>query len=176
MRSKSVQRLRILVLAPECNPESLTNPSIGYYHARALAHLHEVTLVLYASNEAAVRRAGGPFHGIEPVRVPWLDPLYDWAVRRVFKYDYGRQSLTAFSYPRHVFFELRAWQQLRTRILSGAFDVVLRILPFNRVFPSPFAWLLRNGPIPFVIGPVSGGLPWITAFSQLDRQRRAPGY
>ena len=168
--------LRILLLAPEANPDSITNPSIGYYQAEALARLHEVTLVVYASNEEPVRRGGGPFHTIEAVRLRWLDPLYDWALRRIFKYDYGRQSLTAASYPRHVFFELRAWRQLRRRILSGAFDVALRILPYNRVFPSPFAWLLRNGPIPFVIGPVSGGLPWETGFPQLDRQRHEPGY
>jgi glycosyltransferase involved in cell wall biosynthesis len=168
--------LRILLLAPESNPESITNPSVGYYHAEALARLHEVTLVIYASNEEAVRRGGGPFYAIEPIRLRWLDPLYDWALRRIFKYDYGRLSLTAASYPRHVFFELRAWRQLRNRIRSGDFDVVLRILPYIRVVPSPFAWLLRNGPIPFVIGPVSGGLPWAKGFPQLDKQRREAGY
>ena len=167
--------LRILLLAPESNPESLTNPSIGYYQAEALARLHEVTLVIYASNEDAVRRGGAPFHRIEPVRVPLLDPLHDWALRRIFKYDYGRQSLTAASYPRHGLFELCAWRQLRSRIVSGAFDVALRILPYNRVFPSPFAWLLRNGPIPFVIGPISGGLPWARGFPQLEHQQKEAG-
>jgi glycosyltransferase involved in cell wall biosynthesis len=172
----SMRGLRILVLAPECNPDGLTNPSIGYYQAEALARDHQVTLVLHAENEAAVRRGGATFHAIEPIRVPLVDSLHDWALKRIFKYDYGRQSLTAAGYPRHVLFELRAWQKLRRRIQSGAFDVVLRILPFNRVFPSPFAWLLRSGPIPFVIGPVSGGLPWIKGFAQLDQQRREPGY
>lgn len=171
-----MSRLRILLLAPECNPEGVTNPSIGYYQAEALARLHDVTLVLHASNEAAVRRGGAAFHAIHPVRLPWLDALYEWALRRIFKFDYGRQSLTAASYPRHVFFELRAWQQLRRRIRSGEFDAVLRILPYNRVFPSPFSWLLRNGPIPFVIGPVSGGLPWLDGFAQLEQQRSQPGY
>jgi len=168
--------LRILLLAPESNPESLTNPSVGYYHAEALARLHKVTLVVHASNEEAVRQGGGPFHAIEPIRLPWLNPLYDWALKWIFKYDYGRLSLTAFGYPRHVFFELRAWQQLRSRILSGDFDVVLRILPYIRVLPSPFAWFLRNGPIPFVIGPVSGGLPWVKGFSQLIKQQHEAGY
>jgi glycosyltransferase involved in cell wall biosynthesis len=167
--------LRILVLAPECNPEGLTNPSLGYHHAEALARHHEVTVVFYASNEEAVRRGGPSFH-IEPIRFPWLDAIYAWALRRIFKYDYGRQSLTAFSYPRHIFFELRAWRQLRRRIQSGDFDVVLRILPYITVLPSPFAWLLRNGPIPFVIGPVGGGLPWAKGFRQLEKQRHAPGY
>jgi glycosyltransferase involved in cell wall biosynthesis len=163
-------------LAPEANPDSVTNPSVGYYHAQALARLHQVTLVIYASNESAVRRGGSPFHSTVPIRLPWLDAIYEWALKRIFKYDYGRQSLTAFSYPRHVFFELRAWQQLRRQIAAGEFDVVLRILPYIRVLPSPFAWLLRSGPIPFVIGPISGGLPWAKGFAQLEQQRHAAGY
>lgn len=168
--------LRILLLAPECNPEGLTNPSIGYFHAEALARLHRVTLVLHASNEAAVRRGGASLHEIEPIRLPLLDWLYSWSLKWIFKYDYGRQSLTAASYPRHIFFEIRAWRQLRRRIRSGDFDVALRILPYNRVYPSPFAWLLRKGPIPFIIGPISGGLPWASGFPQLDQQRRSKGY
>src|SRR5438046_4085015 len=75
----STGALRILLLAPEANPGSLTNPSIGYYQAEALARLHEVTLVVYAANEEAVRRGGAPFHAIEPIRLPWIDPLHDWA-------------------------------------------------------------------------------------------------
>src|SRR5262249_30130044 len=74
------------------------------------------------------------------------------------------------------FFEVCAWRRLRNRIFSRAFDVVLRIAPYNRVFPSPFAWFLRNGPVPFVIGPVSGGLPWTKGFPQLERQQRAAGW
>jgi glycosyltransferase involved in cell wall biosynthesis len=39
------------------------------------------------------------------------------------------------------------------------------------VLPSPFAFLLRKGPIPFVIGPLNGGLPWPRGFGQLDEQK-----
>src|SRR5215471_11163087 len=168
--------LRILVLAPECNPEGITNPLLGYQHAEELARHHEVTLVFHAENLEAVRRGGARFHAIEPIKLPVIDRLYYWAQRRIFKNDYGRMSLTAASYPRHILFELRAWWQLRRQIRSGDFDVVLRILPYISVLPSPFAWLLRNGPIPFVIGPVGGGLPWAKGFRQLEKQRQAPGY
>jgi glycosyltransferase involved in cell wall biosynthesis len=168
--------LRILVLAPDCNPDSITTPMIAYAHAEALARLHAVTLVVRAANEQSIRRAGGAFHAIEAIRLPWLDRLYNWALRRIFKYDYGRQSLTAASYPLQIAFEWRAWRQLRRRILSRDFDVVLRILPIVSVLPSPFAFFLRNGPIPFVIGPLNGGLPWPEGFPQLDKQRREAGY
>ncbi len=168
--------LRILVLAPDCNPESVTTPQIAYAHAEALSRLHSVTLVARAANEQPIRRAGGGFHAIEAIHVPGLDRLYGWALRHIFKYDYGRQSLTAASYPLQIAFEWCAWRQLKRRILLSDFDVVLRILPIVSVLPSPFAFFLRNGPIPFVIGPLNGGLPWPEGFPQLDKQRREAGY
>ncbi len=169
-------RLKVLLLAPDCNPESVTTPQIAYAHAEALARLHDVTLVVRAANEQPVRRAGGAFKAVEPIRLAALDALYGWAVRRIFKNDYGRQSLTAATYPLQVAFEWRVWQRLRGRIRAGEFDVVLRILPIVSVLPSPFAFFLRNGPIPFVIGPLNGGLPWPKGFPQLDQQRGAAGY
>jgi glycosyltransferase involved in cell wall biosynthesis len=138
--------------------------------------MHTVTLVVRAANEQSIRRAGGAFDAIEPIRLPGLDQLYSWALRRIFKYDYGRQSLTAASYPLQIAFEWRAWRHLRRRIRLRDFDVVLRILPIVSVLPSPFAFFLRNGPIPFVIGPLNGGLPWPEGFPQLVKQRREAGY
>jgi glycosyltransferase involved in cell wall biosynthesis len=79
--------------------------------------------------------------------------------------------LTAFGYPFAVAFEWYAWRQLRRRILGGEFDVVLRVVPMTAVLPSAFAFFLRNGPIPFVIGPINGGLPFVRGFSQANNQR-----
>src|SRR6202012_863041 len=64
-----------------------------------------------------------------------------------------------------------AWRQLRNRIRGGEFDVVLRLLPVVSVLPSLIAVHLRNGPIPFVIGPLNGGLPWPPGFSQGNNQK-----
>ena len=40
-----MSRLRILVLAPDANPESISVNLVCYRHAEALAQLHDVTLV-----------------------------------------------------------------------------------------------------------------------------------
>ena len=55
--------------------------------------------------------------------------------------------------------------------MTGEFDVVLRLLPVVPTLPSPFAFFLRHGPIPFVIGPINGGLPWPQGFSQAEKQK-----
>lgn len=166
-----MSRLRILVLAPFCNPEAVSMPFVTYCHAAALAELHDVTLVVGSPSEESVRRANGPFSTIEVVRMPMLERIYAWCLRRIFKYNFDSQILTAFGYPFSLAFEWYAWRQLRHRIKEGGFDVVLRILPMSAVVPSPFAFLLRKGPIPFVIGPINGGLPWPPGFSQLENQK-----
>jgi len=164
-------RLRVLLLGPDCNPDRVSIPFVTYSHAAALAQLHHVTLVARASVEDALRRAKAPFDAIEVVRTPLLDRIFDWCFRRIFKKNCDSQVLTAFRYPFFVAFEWRAWRQLRRRIFAHEFDVVLRLVPMSPALPSPFAYFLRKGPIPFVIGPLNGGLPWPQGFSQLDNQR-----
>jgi glycosyltransferase involved in cell wall biosynthesis len=103
--------------------------------------------------------------------MPLLERIRAWSFRWIFRNNYRSQAWTAFGYPLSIAFEWCAWRQLRGRILDGEFDVVLRLLPIVSVIPSPFAFFLRNGPIPFVIGPLNGGLPWPPGFSQADNQK-----
>jgi glycosyltransferase involved in cell wall biosynthesis len=166
-----MSRLRILLLAPGCNPEEVSMPYVTYSHAAALAQLHDVALIIGSPTEDPVRRAKAPFRTIEVVRMPLLERTYAWCFRRIFKSNYDTQVVTAFRYPFSLAFEWHAWRQLRRRIFAGEFDVVLRIMPMTPVLPSPFAFFLRKGPIPFVIGPLNGGLPWPPGFRQLDNQK-----
>jgi glycosyltransferase involved in cell wall biosynthesis len=167
-----MNRLRILLLGPDCDPERVSIPFVTYSHAAALAQLHDVTLVARAPVEDAVRRAKAPFRSIEVVRMPLLERIDAWSFRRILKSNYDSQVRTAFRYPFSVAFEWYAWRQLRRRIFAGEFDVVLRLVPLTAVIPSPFAFFLRKGPIPFVIGPINGGLPWPPGFSQAENQKQ----
>jgi glycosyltransferase involved in cell wall biosynthesis len=160
-----------LVLAPFCDPQAVSMPYVAYSNAAALAKLHDVTLVVGAPVEEKVRRAQGPFRAIEVVRMPLLERIHAWSFRWIFRNNFASQALTAFGYPFSLAFEWRAWRQLRRQIFAGEFDVVLRILPMSAVVPSPFAYLLGKGPIPFVIGPISGGLPFVKGFSQAENQK-----
>lgn len=167
-----MNRLRILVLGPDCNPEQVSIPFVTYSHAAALAQLHDVILVARSCVEDPVRRAKAPFRAIEVVQMPMLERIYAWVFRRILKSNYASQVWTAFNYPFSVAFECRAWRQLRRRIFAGDFDVVLRVVPVTAVLPSPFAFFLRKGPIPFVIGPINGGLPFVQGFSQAENQKK----
>jgi glycosyltransferase involved in cell wall biosynthesis len=146
-------------------------PYVTYSHAAALAQLHDVALVIGSPTEEPVRRGKASFRTIEVVRMPLLERIHGWGFRRIFKSNFDSQAVTAFCYPFSLAFEWYAWRQLRRRIFAGEFDVVLRIMPMTPVLPSPFAFFLRKGPIPFVIGPLNGGLPWPPGFRQLENQK-----
>ena len=169
--SRKSTRLRILLLAPASNPDGITGPLIGYAHGEALARVHEVTFVIRRQDEAAVRSKRSPFHAIKVIATSWVDRVYSWIVRWIFKNNYRSQVLTAFNYIFCVAFEWQAWRQTRDRIKASEFDVVVRLLPISSVLPSPFAFFLRKGPIPFVIGPINGGLPWPVGFRQAKKQK-----
>jgi glycosyltransferase involved in cell wall biosynthesis len=171
VNGEPVTRLRVLILAPSCDPEGISVPFVGYSHAAALAGVHDVTLVVGAPSENSVRRANAPFRSIEVVRMPRLDRIQAWIFRNIFRSNFDSQAVTASGYPFSLAFEWFAWRQLKRRIYQGEYDIVLRILPVTVVLPSAFAFFLRNGPIPLVIGPLNGGLPWPPGFSQLEKQK-----
>jgi glycosyltransferase involved in cell wall biosynthesis len=167
-----MSRLRILLLAPDASPEGICGTLIAYSQAIALARLHDVTIVVRSSREEALRRRQGPLHSVEVIRLPRVERIYAWSLRWIFKYNYNSHYLQAFAYPFSIAFEWQAWRQLRARIMAGEFDIVLRLLPVVAVMPSPFAFFLRSGPVPFVIGPINGGLPWPPGFSQAKNQKQ----
>jgi glycosyltransferase involved in cell wall biosynthesis len=167
-----VSRLRILVLAPDCNPDSICGPLLSYSQAEALAQLHDVTLAMRSPGEQAVRRRQAPFKAVEVIRLPWLERIYAWCLHWIFKDNFHNQILTAFGYPFSIAFEWKVWRYFKNRILAGEFDVVLRLLPVTAVLPSPLAFFLRKGPVSFVIGPINGGLPFPKGFSQAGNQKQ----
>jgi len=167
-----VSRLRILVLAPDCNPDSICGPLLSYSQAEALAQLHDVTLAMRSPGEQAVRRRQAPFKAVEVIRLPWLERIYAWCLHWIFKDNFHNQILTAFGYPFSIAFEWKVWRDFKNRILAGEFDVVLRLLPVTAVLPSPLAFFLRKGPVSFVIGPINGGLPFPKGFSQAGNQKQ----
>src|SRR6516225_4655755 len=139
-----MSRLRILILGQDCHPTRVSIPYVTYSHAVALAHLHDVTLVVAAYVEDDLRRANAPLRAIEVVRMPsLLQGIRDSVVHRIRP---DSQIKTAVGYPFAIAFEWRAWRLFRRRIIAGEFDVALRLFPMSAAVTSPFARFLRNGP------------------------------
>lgn len=162
--------MRVLILADDCNPEWPSLPVVGYQAARAIAEHADVVVATHIRNRQNIERVG---FGRAAVR--YFDTEY--IARPMFKLATWLRGGTstawttaiALAYPSYIAFEWEVWKATRDELRRREFDVVHRLTPMSPTLPSPMAsW----SPVPFVLGPLNGGLRWPAAFyGELVRER-----
>jgi glycosyltransferase involved in cell wall biosynthesis len=167
--------MRVLILADVCNPEWPSLPVVGYKFARAIGNYVNATVVTQIRNKPNIDKVGMGnakvvYIDTENIAAP-IQNLTDLLIGRSEKSWTIRVALGYFSY---LAFEWEVWQRYKQELHSGHFDVVHRITPMSPTQPSPMAaW----SPIPFLLGPLNGGLPWPKAFTtELKREREWLSY
>lgn len=162
--------MRVLLLADDCNPEWPSLPVVGYHTCRAVADLVDAVVVTQIRNKPNVDKAG-----LGKAEVVYVDSEY---VARPFNAlgaflrrgnSTGWTVNVAVNYPAYLGFEWEVWKRFRRELRAGRFDVVHRVTPMSPTLPSPMA---RWSPVPFVLGPLNGGLKWPREYhGELRRER-----
>jgi alpha-maltose-1-phosphate synthase len=157
------RRPRVLVIAEQCNPAWVSVPLEGWSHWAALSTRIDGHLVTHVRNRADVLGAG-----VDPERLTTLDcgRLERWADRLGAALRGGaasptgwttRTALDALAYYR---FEQQVWDRHGPALRAGVFDLVHRLTPLTPVAQSVLASRCARLGVPFVLGPLNGGLPW----------------
>lgn len=166
-----MKRLRILVLAQQANPDWISVPLVGYQHAAALAEIHDVTLVTHFANIDAIQKRKAPYKDVSSISLGFWETFYAWCFLHIFKGNHGSQILTAFRIPFYWGFEWLAWKRYKARLKAGDFDLVLRVTPVAPVAPSLFSKRCKRIRVPFILGPINGGLPWPKGYPQAENAK-----
>jgi glycosyltransferase involved in cell wall biosynthesis len=162
--------MKVLALADNCNPEWPSLPIVGYQYAKALAEYVDLTVVTQIRNRPNIEKVG-----LGRANVVYLDtervaaPIYKLAT---FLRGGGAKGWTlqmAMDYPSYIAFERAAFRHFKRALASDQFQIVHRITPMSPTLPSPLAsW----SDVPFVLGPLNGGLIWPAAFTREQRRER----
>jgi len=166
-----LNRPRVLLIAEAANPEWVSVPLVGWCHSQAIARRTGAHLVTQVRNKEAIERTGlregEDFTAIDSEEVArWV-----WRLGNLLRGGSGKgwttvQALSSLSY---YYFEHLVWKRFGQRIREGSYDVVHRLTPLSPTVPSLLAAKCRAAAVPFVLGPLNGGIPWPRQF---DRARR----
>ena len=167
--------MRPLILADDCNPEWPSLPVVGFKTARAIANHCDALVVTQIRNKPNLVK-----HGMGKADVMFIDteaiasPIHKLSTKIRGGSATGWTTAVAFTYPMYIAFETAIWRKLRRDIRNGRFDLIHRLTPMSPTTPSPMAsW----SPVPFVLGPLNGGLPWPPQFkAELRREREWLSY
>ena len=171
-RLRAKGRLSVLLIAESANPEWASVPLVGWSHSRALFDVTDAHLVTQIRNRDAIEGTG--FREGEEFTVldtePVARPLWHAtdAVRRVtglgWTFDTAMAALPYYS------FERQLWRRFGPDILAGKYDVVHRVTPLSPTIPSIIAPRCRRAGVPFVWGPINGGIAWPDGFADVQRR------
>jgi glycosyltransferase involved in cell wall biosynthesis len=143
---------------------------VAYKYALALGEDVELTLVTQILNKPNIDEAGMGSVQVDYINIDLLAKPLD----RFGKWLRGGNQLgwttqIVVDYPVYIAFELMCWWRYRRRLSRGEFDLVHRIMPMSPTLPSPMA---RLSPVPFILGPLNGGLQWPAAFRSIEKKEK----
>ena len=166
------QKLKILLIIEQCNPEMASVPLEGYKYFQAINKLVDATLVTHERNKTPLSNLK-EYHNITYIAESELTKKYFPMVvdRLTMKGKNNWPLANVLGYPVYAEFNHRVYETFKDQIQRGDYDLVHAITPMQPRYP--FKVIKACAHTPVMIGPINGGVPFPPGFEEIAKQEYA---
>ncbi len=162
---------KVLLIMEQCNPEWPSVPLVGYNFFREIAQKADVTLVTHERNQAALDQKKEHQNIFYMPESTVTKKYYKGIARLAMSGRMNWPLYHALSYPIYAEFNDNVYRTFKPKILKGEYDLVHAMTPIMPRYPYKIAKLCQD--IPFLLGPVNGGLPFPPGFQKTAKKENA---
>ncbi len=165
--------IRTLLIAEGANPALTSASLVGWSCVQALGKVTNAHIVTEMRNEADFIKAGMTSKDFTAINARRSQGFF-WKIGDILRggKDLGWTTHAAMAILAYPFFERALWKQFRTQLEAGEFDLVHRILPLSPMTPSWLSKKLAKIGVPFIVGPLNGGVPWPKDFAYMQAKEK----
>ncbi len=161
-------RPKVLLIMEQCNPEWASVPLVGYRFFHEISQLADVTLATHERNRPALEKCS------EVAKIHYIaeSDLNGKLHRFIEKLVYNTKGKVIWqlyhflTYPTYAEFNHKIFRQFDQRIRQGEFDIVHALTPMMPRYPVKAIQSCEAGNVPFLLGPVNGGVPFPPGFQE----------
>lgn len=166
-------KLRLLLVMEQCNPDWPSVPLVAFNLYDHLRRLADITLVTHERNADALdsRNSDSRIDYVTESKLVarWFKAVHALTSRGATNWPLQH----ALGYPVYAQFNNQVYHRYRKAIEGGDYDAVMATTPILPRYPYSISKACADSGVPFILGPVNGGLPFPKGFETVARQEFA---
>ena len=165
-------KLKILLLIEQCNPEWASVPLVGFNFYNSIRDLVDTQLVTHERNRNALEKVSNDFK-IDYIKESSLIKTYYQLMKKMTSFIKGTNwpLLHTLSFPVYAGFNREVYKRYSRKVLASEYDIVHAITPMIPRYPVKIIEACKS--TPFILGPVNGGIPFPSGFQDTARKEYA---
>ena len=168
---KTNNTMNVLLIMEQCNPEWASVPLVGYNFYQGIRKRVNVTLGTHERNKEALEKVRDG-HEIDYINESdSLKKYYGFVNRLTSRGGVNWPLQHALSYPVYGGFNRQVYQRYARRVMEKDYDLVHAMTPILPRYPVKLIEACRE--VPFLLGPVNGGVPFPEGFTDVAKKEFA---
>lgn len=167
----SNKKLKVLLIEEQCNPDWPSVPLVAYNYFQEISKLVDVTLVTHERNREVLSKYPDHKKVVYITESAFIKNYHNLVANIAYKGKVIWPLYHTLSYPIYAEFNHKVFEQFKDKIREREYDLVHALTPMMPRYPVKSIRACKH--VPFILGPVNGGVPFPEGFRETAQKEYA---